>query len=72
MVINLAGTVFNEYTWDACYLCAVEAMPTGMRASSLGSCSLIARVGALLSPTVGFSENMLISAFTVRLNGLPS
>uniref|UniRef100_A0A9J2PBM4 Major facilitator superfamily (MFS) profile domain-containing protein n=1 Tax=Ascaris lumbricoides TaxID=6252 RepID=A0A9J2PBM4_ASCLU len=54
LVINLAGTVFNEYTWDACYLCAVEAMPTGMRASSLGSCSLIARVGALLSPTLYF------------------
>ncbi|VDN19642.1 unnamed protein product, partial [Gongylonema pulchrum] len=52
LVINLIGTVFIEYTWDACYLCAVESMPTTMRASSLGSCSLIARIGALLSPTV--------------------
>ncbi|VDK61554.1 unnamed protein product, partial [Anisakis simplex] len=51
LVINLCGTVFIEYTWDACYLCAVESMPTAMRASSLGSCSLIARIGALLSPT---------------------
>ncbi|VDN33034.1 unnamed protein product [Gongylonema pulchrum] len=29
-------------------------MPTTMRASSLGSCSLIARIGALLSPTLFF------------------
>ncbi|VDN60386.1 unnamed protein product [Dracunculus medinensis] len=50
LIINLIGIVFIEYTWDACYLCAVEAMPTNMRASSLGSCSLIARIGALLSP----------------------
>ncbi|KHN71358.1 Uncharacterized protein F23F12.3 [Toxocara canis] len=27
-------------------------MPTAMRASSLGSCSLVARIGALLSPTL--------------------
>ncbi|VDK76543.1 unnamed protein product, partial [Onchocerca ochengi] len=54
LVINLIGTVFIEYTWDACYLCAVESMPTSMRASSLGSCSFIARIGALLSPTIFF------------------
>lgn len=55
LIINLIGIVFIEYTWDACYLCAVEAMPTNMRASSLGSCSLIARIGALLSPMVRIS-----------------
>ncbi|KAM3722576.1 Uncharacterized protein ACO02O_05890 [Dirofilaria immitis] len=54
LVINLIGTVFIEYTWDACYLCAVESMPTSMRASSLGSCSFIARIGALLSPMIFF------------------
>jgi len=52
LVINLIGTVFIEYTWDACYLCAVEAMPTSVRASAMGSCSLMARVGAILSPTL--------------------
>lgn len=58
LVINLIGTIFIEYTWDACYLCAVESMPTSMRASSLGSCSFIARIGALFSPTVSFTENL--------------
>ncbi|EJW86883.1 hypothetical protein WUBG_02206 [Wuchereria bancrofti] len=58
LVINLIGTVFIEYTWDACYLCAVESMPTSMRASSLGSCSFIARIGALLSPTIFFLSNI--------------
>ncbi|KAL4003515.1 Sugar transporter family protein [Acanthocheilonema viteae] len=58
LVINLIGTIFIEYTWDACYLCAVESMPTSMRASSLGSCSFIARIGALFSPTIFFLSNI--------------
>uniref|UniRef100_A0A915PUE0 Major facilitator superfamily (MFS) profile domain-containing protein n=1 Tax=Setaria digitata TaxID=48799 RepID=A0A915PUE0_9BILA len=58
LVINLIGTVFIEYTWDACYLCAIESMPTSMRASSLGSCSFIARIGALLSPMIFFLSNI--------------
>ncbi|CAG9532851.1 unnamed protein product, partial [Cercopithifilaria johnstoni] len=58
LVINLIGTVFIEYTWDACYLCAIESMPTSMRASSLGSCSFIARIGALFSPTIFFLSNI--------------
>lgn len=33
-------------------------MPTSMRASSLGSCSFIARIGALLSPTIFFLSNI--------------
>uniref|UniRef100_A0A1I7XB40 Transmembrane protein n=1 Tax=Heterorhabditis bacteriophora TaxID=37862 RepID=A0A1I7XB40_HETBA len=44
LVINLIGTVFIEYTWDACYLCAVESMETSCRASATGTCSLMARV----------------------------
>uniref|UniRef100_A0A158R4N3 MFS domain-containing protein n=1 Tax=Syphacia muris TaxID=451379 RepID=A0A158R4N3_9BILA len=54
LAISSLGTVFNEYTWDACYLCAVETMPTSMRASSLGSCSFIARVGSLCSPILSY------------------
>ncbi|PAV57798.1 hypothetical protein WR25_05105 [Diploscapter pachys] len=53
LIISLIGTVFIEYTWDACYLCAVESMETSCRASATGSCSLIARVGGILSPYVG-------------------
>ena len=53
LVINLIGTVFIEYTWDACYLCGAEGFPTEVRAIGVGTCSLIARVGALLAPQVG-------------------
>jgi MFS family permease len=52
LIPNLFGIVFMEYTWDACYLCGIEVVPTPMRTSTLGSCSLLARVGALLSPVV--------------------
>ncbi|PIO56738.1 hypothetical protein TELCIR_21861, partial [Teladorsagia circumcincta] len=50
LVVNLLGTVFNEYTWDACFLCTVESLETSCRASGTGSCSLMARVGAILAP----------------------
>ncbi|KAK0414682.1 hypothetical protein QR680_011567 [Steinernema hermaphroditum] len=58
VLINVMGAVFIEYTWDACYLCAVEGMPTEMRASALGSCSLMARFGALLSPFLLFLNSV--------------
>ncbi|KAK0415970.1 hypothetical protein QR680_012224 [Steinernema hermaphroditum] len=72
LLVNLIGTVFIEYTWDACYLCAIEAMPTNMRGSSVGSCSLVARVGALLSPILPFLNSIWgPSAFlTVAVVGL--
>uniref|UniRef100_A0A914DUY0 Major facilitator superfamily (MFS) profile domain-containing protein n=1 Tax=Acrobeloides nanus TaxID=290746 RepID=A0A914DUY0_9BILA len=54
LIVNLIGIVFIEYTWDACYLCAVESMPTNMRAISVGTCSFMARVGALLAPSLAF------------------
>ena len=41
-----------EFTWDANVLSVVESMPTQMRASSLGSCSMVARVGGLFAPLV--------------------
>ncbi|KAL3116316.1 hypothetical protein niasHT_002399 [Heterodera trifolii] len=41
LLINVVGTVFIEFTWDACYLCSVESVPTPLRASSVGSCSLV-------------------------------
>ena len=53
LIVNLIGTVFIEYTWDACYLCAVESMETACRASATGTCSLVARIGAILAPMVG-------------------
>jgi len=52
LLINLFGTIFLEFTWDANVLCAVESMPTQMRASALGSCSMIARVGGIFAPLV--------------------
>ncbi|CAI5447447.1 unnamed protein product [Caenorhabditis angaria] len=50
LVISLLGTVFIEYTWDACYLCAIESMQTTLRASATGTCSFWARIGAILAP----------------------
>ncbi|CAI4230614.1 unnamed protein product [Auanema sp. JU1783] len=50
LIVSLIGTVFIEYTWDACYLCAVESMETAYRASATGTCSLMARVGAFIAP----------------------
>ncbi|KAK6744400.1 hypothetical protein RB195_011231 [Necator americanus] len=52
LIINVTGTIFIEYTWDACYLCAVESMETSCRASATGTCSLMARVGAIIAPLV--------------------
>uniref|UniRef100_A0AC35TS52 MFS domain-containing protein n=1 Tax=Rhabditophanes sp. KR3021 TaxID=114890 RepID=A0AC35TS52_9BILA len=54
LVINVFGIVFIEYTWDACHLCGIELMPTNVRSSALGSCSMIARCGAILSPMLPF------------------
>uniref|UniRef100_A0A915EGC8 Major facilitator superfamily (MFS) profile domain-containing protein n=1 Tax=Ditylenchus dipsaci TaxID=166011 RepID=A0A915EGC8_9BILA len=58
LVVNLLGVVFIEYTWDACYLCAVECMPTKLRASAVGSCSLVAGIGAVLAPTLAFMNTV--------------
>ncbi|KAL7078014.1 hypothetical protein ACQ4LE_002464 [Meloidogyne hapla] len=54
LLANLVGTTFIELTWDACYLCSVESVPTSLRASSVGSCSLIARIGTLIAPVLVF------------------
>ncbi len=53
LILNLFGTVFIQYTWDANYLCAMELRPTEIRASAIGSCSTMGRVGMILAPTVG-------------------
>ncbi|VDO72676.1 unnamed protein product [Heligmosomoides polygyrus] len=50
LIVNLMGSVFIEYTWDACFLCAVESLETPCRASGTGSCSLMARIGAISAP----------------------
>ncbi|EGT47687.1 hypothetical protein CAEBREN_29089 [Caenorhabditis brenneri] len=50
LTVYLIGTVFIEYTWDACYLCAIELMETSSRASATGSCSLAARAGKIVAP----------------------
>nr|CDJ83752.1 Major facilitator superfamily MFS-1 domain containing protein [Haemonchus contortus] len=56
LVINVTGTIFIEYTWDACYLCAVESMETSCRASATGTCSLMARVGAIIAPVLTYAN----------------
>ncbi|KIH49461.1 hypothetical protein ANCDUO_20464, partial [Ancylostoma duodenale] len=50
LVVNVAGTAFLEYTWDACFLCAMESFETSCRGACTGSCSLMARIGAIASP----------------------
>ncbi|GMS91540.1 hypothetical protein PENTCL1PPCAC_13715, partial [Pristionchus entomophagus] len=57
LIVNTIGTVFIEYTWDACYLCAVESMETSSRASATGSCSLVARIGAIIAPVLNYVNN---------------
>ncbi|GMR43152.1 hypothetical protein PMAYCL1PPCAC_13347, partial [Pristionchus mayeri] len=58
LVVNTIGTVFIEYTWDACYLCAVESMETSSRASATGSCSLVARIGAIIAPLLNYVNQL--------------
>ncbi|PAV70425.1 hypothetical protein WR25_18938 [Diploscapter pachys] len=45
----IIGLIFTEFCWDACYLCVIELMPTEMRATAAGACSLVARIGAMLA-----------------------
>lgn len=56
LVIYLIGTVCIEYTWDACYLCAIESMETSSRTSATGSCSFMARIGSLLAPFLTYAN----------------
>ncbi|KJH45815.1 hypothetical protein DICVIV_08139 [Dictyocaulus viviparus] len=56
LIINVTGTIFIEYTWDACYLCAVESMETSCRASATGTCSLVARIGAIIAPFLTYAN----------------
>ncbi|KAI6215476.1 hypothetical protein M3Y94_00389200 [Aphelenchoides besseyi] len=58
LIVNLAGTMFIEYTWDACYLVAVESMPTNVRATSMGTCSLMARLGAIFAPLLAYLNHL--------------
>ncbi|RCN52811.1 hypothetical protein ANCCAN_01188 [Ancylostoma caninum] len=57
LVVNLVGSVFIEYTWDACFLCAVESLETSCRGSGTGSCSLMARFGAISAPFLTYMNN---------------
>ncbi|CAJ0580632.1 unnamed protein product, partial [Mesorhabditis spiculigera] len=52
--LNIIGCVLIEFTWDANQMCAVESFPTVCRASAVGSCSLVARIGALMAPQLAF------------------
>lgn len=58
VLVNVVGLSFIEYTWDACYLCGVETPPTELRSTSLGTCSFVARIGAILAPTVVFLNTL--------------
>ncbi|GMS92662.1 hypothetical protein PENTCL1PPCAC_14837 [Pristionchus entomophagus] len=59
LILNILGIVFVEYTWDACYLCAIEGVETSSRASATGSSSFIARIGMLLSPLLSHIDEGL-------------
>ncbi len=49
----MIGTIFIEYTWDACDLSAAEGFPTVVRTVGIGFCAgLCARIGALIGPQV--------------------
>jgi hypothetical protein len=57
-VLNVIGITFIEYTWDANYLCAAESMPSNMRSTSVGSCSMMARLGAIFSPALAYLNTL--------------
>uniref|UniRef100_A0A914BXQ3 Major facilitator superfamily (MFS) profile domain-containing protein n=1 Tax=Acrobeloides nanus TaxID=290746 RepID=A0A914BXQ3_9BILA len=52
LAFYIVGCMCIGYTWDACYLCTIESVPTSVRGAALGTCSLVARIGALLSPAL--------------------
>ncbi|VDK49859.1 unnamed protein product [Anisakis simplex] len=51
------GVSLIEITWDACYLCAVESFPTEVRSIGMGTCSLLARIGALIAPQMAYMSS---------------
>lgn len=65
LALNLVGSVCTEYTWDACYLCGIEAVPSEVRSSAIGTFSLAARIGSILSPIVSFFETAEASENTI-------
>lgn len=67
LIVYLIGTTFIEYTWDACYLCAIELMETPSRASATGSCSLIARIGMILAPFLTYANTWWSPAVNVTV-----
>ncbi|CAJ0941420.1 unnamed protein product, partial [Mesorhabditis belari] len=66
-ILNIIGCVCIEFTWDANQLCAVESLPTACRASAVGSCSLVARIGSLLAPFIAFSAQFWSPAVYVTV-----
>uniref|UniRef100_A0A8R1HGV8 MFS domain-containing protein n=1 Tax=Caenorhabditis japonica TaxID=281687 RepID=A0A8R1HGV8_CAEJA len=70
LVVYLLGTAFIEYTWDACYLCAIELMETSTRASATGSCSMLARVGSILAPFLTYANTYWPAAVYVTVIGM--
>uniref|UniRef100_A0A8R1DYF9 MFS domain-containing protein n=1 Tax=Caenorhabditis japonica TaxID=281687 RepID=A0A8R1DYF9_CAEJA len=58
IIVNIIGVSFIEITWDACYLVAVECFPTKIRTIGIGTCSLLARTGALLAPQMAYLSDI--------------
>ncbi|CAP38063.1 Protein CBG21148, partial [Caenorhabditis briggsae] len=58
IIINIIGASFIELTWDACYLVAAEIFPTRIRTIGIGTCSLLARTGALLAPQMAYLSDI--------------
>ncbi|ETN78367.1 transporter, major facilitator family protein [Necator americanus] len=84
IIINIIGVSFIELTWDACYLIAVESFPTYIRTIGMGTCSLAARIGALVAPQMAYLSTFYqpapymvvvaigIIAFVISLAFLPN
>uniref|UniRef100_A0A7I4YGH7 MFS domain-containing protein n=1 Tax=Haemonchus contortus TaxID=6289 RepID=A0A7I4YGH7_HAECO len=54
IITNIIGISFIEITWDSCYLVAAECFPTHIRTIGMGTCSLSARIGALIAPQMAY------------------
>ncbi|CAD6187978.1 unnamed protein product [Caenorhabditis auriculariae] len=58
VIVNIVGVSLIEVTWDACYLVAVECFPTRIRTIGIGTCSLLARIGALVAPQMAYLSSV--------------
>ncbi|CAI5454911.1 unnamed protein product [Caenorhabditis angaria] len=73
IILYLIGLSSIEFIWDACYLCLVEQVPTEIRGTITGVCSLLARTAGILATNlVGRDIRRLSNVNPIRILDLPA